>query len=291
MEASRRRLFERGESEHPLTGLKLRVLAAIADLEIATPAQLAGMTAIGLQGVQRHLRDLFDMGLVERSGVPRSAFATPEQANDHTLLHGRAPTIYAVSKEGKGLLLESGAREQVTLLPRFGPKNTLFLAHEVQVRDVRVWLERAKRRYGHEGVTLWETGRDACIGEARPDALFVYRIRERALVGIVEVDRGTEKSPARWKDKFQQYAPLFLSDHIKKATGFQNARVIIVTPDPARTQAIGSVLTSLLPDRRVPEERYWITERKTLDADDLSAPAWWVPERSGCLSLVPDRFL
>ncbi len=73
-------------------------------------------------------------------------------------------------------------------------RSSLFLAHEMAVRDVRVCLEAAGAG-GYE-VESWRDGGDAAIRlrapqgppSARPDARFVYHLGGVVLVGIVEVD-------------------------------------------------------------------------------------------------------
>src|SRR5579872_4752287 len=106
MAPSRKPLFERRESDHPLTPLKLKLLLILAECQILTIPQLAGMTSMSRKAVQLHMRDLFDLGLVARVGIPRSALADLESPNDPSLLWGRAPTIYHLSKDGAKELID-----------------------------------------------------------------------------------------------------------------------------------------------------------------------------------------
>src|SRR5256885_197577 len=103
-----RKLFERGEPEHPLTPHKLRLLRFVAECGILTVPQLSGLSALTEKAVRGHMRDLFDLGLVERAGVPRAAMADADGPNSPDLLWGRAPTIYSLSRVGSLRLVQSG---------------------------------------------------------------------------------------------------------------------------------------------------------------------------------------
>ena len=94
----------------------------------------------------------------------------------------RRPTSTRPTREGLRLLVRAGrAGEDVAEAPApaYGPRNALFLAHELPVRDVRVWLEECARMDEH-AVERWEDGEAAAIpldGPAaprfvRPDAWF-----------------------------------------------------------------------------------------------------------------------
>lgn len=290
--AAYRKLFARSRPDHPLTPKKLDVLRWIGECGILIPPQIQGLTGMSAKAVQNHLLDLYHLGLVERTGVPRAAFSDFGDPGDPGLLFGRAPTLYTLTNEGGRTLLVHQRIEshQLREPPQYGPNNALFLAHEVQVRDVRVWLERCRRAYRHPGVTLWRDGSAAALGRAHPDALFVYRLREATLVGMVEVDRRTEKSPHWWEGKFARYAALFASDVILKATGHHRARVIVVTPDAKRRDGITRILNGLLERSAVPPKRFWITAKSTLDHTDFSA-VWRVAGSEGLQALLPSQEL
>lgn len=300
--SNRRRLFERSQAEHPLTAHKLRLLQFVAESSILTVPQLAKLSRLSEKSVRGHMRDLFDLGLVERIGVPRAALAGLEVANTPELLWGRAPTVYALSKEGAILLVSAGlvSKHEVAERPRFGPKNALFLAHELQVRDVRVWLEQLKFAYPHhEGVVLWRDGAKAIIDlgrntfprQLRPDAWFIYRLKEATLVGLVEVDRGTERSPSRWQEKFVAYAALFAGNTIQELTGHKQARVLVIAPDEYRRDNITTVLAELLPGSTVPPDRFWIADLSVLESTEIRSPRWRVPGREELLPFIPGHLI
>lgn len=280
---SRKALFQRGEADHPITPLKLRLILFLAECQILTVPQLAGLTGMSRKAVQLHMRDLFDLGLVTRVGVPRTALADLDTPNDPSLLWGRAPIIYHLSKDGAKTLVEHGfvSKEDVAVIPELGPKNALFLAHELQVRDVRVWLERLSRQYPHRGVLSWNDGTKSVVGPARPDAVFVYQLGEMTMVGLVEIDRGTERGLNRWREKFAQYQAVYHTDAIAQATGYKVGRVLIICPDARRLENIAIILDRLLQTEPMLPDRLWLTERSTLDTIDLAAPTWRLAGKPG----------
>lgn len=297
----RRKLFARGVPDHPLTPPKLRLLLYVAECSVLTPPQLTGMSGMTLKAVRNHLRDLYDLGMVERAGVPRAALTHQDTPNTPDLLWGRAPTIYTLSKEGTKALVQAGlvSKADVGEIPEYGPKNSLFLAHELQVRDVRVWLEQVRRAYGHPGVERWldgaraviELGREQYPRQARPDAWFTYRFPEATLMGMVEVDRGTERSPSRWHEKFAQYAPLLCGDVVQALTGQKQGRVLVICPNEARRKAVADILEGLLPASQVPPDRFWLTTRAALEGTDLRQTTWRVAGRRELMPLVVGRLL
>ena len=199
--------FERAAPEHPLTPVKLALLSHLAECSFLTVPQLAGLAGSTPKALRGHMRHLFDMGLVERVGVPRVALAEIDAHSRHTLLFGSAPIIYHLSRAGARTLVEAGMAdpEEVKDVPSYGTHNSLFLAHETQVRDMRVWLEVAVRAHGLPGIQSWVDGARTTIGRVRPDAWFTFPLKGATLMGLLEIDRGTERRPATWIEKFAQY--------------------------------------------------------------------------------------
>jgi hypothetical protein len=232
------------------------------------------------------MRELFDAGLVDVMPVSRLALAPPDAPNDASLLYGSAPNLYVPTPRGLELLLHAGLIGKETVkrtAASYGPKNSLFLAHELAVRDVRVWLEGATQAaHGEQQVLAWKDGNEAVLdlghgGSVRPDAWFVHRIgqtenRPSVLVGLVEVDRGTERGDKRWQEKLGAYEELFSGGALKVATGYVNARILVITPDARRRDGlatfIGERSGTMAP-------RFWFAERVVLQHPSLAAPYWW----------------
>jgi len=261
------------------------MLGYLAELRFLSLPQLArlccpsGREDLSERAARRHLRALFDAGMVDALPVSRAALAPPEAGNGASLLYGSAPNVYAPTREGLRALVRSGRSGEDVLkapLPSYGPRNGLFLAHELLVRDVRVWLEGCARAQGHS-VERWEDGEAAAIPlgngrVVRPDAWFAYRMGKVVLVGLVEADRGTERGDRRWGEKLDAYALLFSGEELREATGYVNARVLVVCPDERRRDG----LADLVEREAAPElvGRFWLAERDVLNSVCLRSPVW-----------------
>ena len=270
-----------------LTPTKWEMLRYLAELRFLSLPQLArlccpaGRRDLSERSARWHLRVLFDAGLVDVLPVSRAALAPPGTKNDASLLHGSAPNVYAPTRDGLRLLVRAGhLGEEHTQrsAPAYGPRNALFLAHELLVRDVRVWLEDCARAGGH-GVERWEDGEAAAIPlgkpgasrSVRPDAWFAYRMGQVVLVGLVETDRGTERGDRRWKEKLEAYAALYAGTALREATGYVNARVLVICPNAQRRDGLARLIPQL---SETLAERFWLAEWGALEAADLWLPLW-----------------
>jgi hypothetical protein len=288
-----RKVFERAAPDHPLTPHKLCLLRWVAECGLLTVAQLSGLSDLSEKSVRGHMRDLFDLGLVDRIGVPRAALADVGAPNSPSLLWGRAPAVYSLSRLGIRCLGDSGLLDppRPPCFERYGPKNHLFLAHEVEIRDVRVWLERLRWTYAHPGVSRWFSGSDAKAGPARPDAWFVYEMPSATLVAFVEVDRGTERSPSRWREKFRNYEKLLTGSTVSDLTGYSQARVLVIAPDARRRDDIGSVITACLPGSSIQPDRFWLSAKGVMKDASFTEGVWRVPGRPELMPMVPQTIL
>lgn len=313
--ATRRKRYERAPAPAgllALTPVKVQMLRYLAEMRFLSLPQLAGLCCsaeresaeredLSRKSARKHLRALFDAGLVSVLPVSRLALAPPNAANDASLLYGSAPNVYAPTTEALQLLLRAGLieREWAKRPPvAYGPKNSLFLAHELQVRDVRVWLEvGAAASGGLQQVLAWKDGADAVIelGETsprrvRPDAWFVYQVRlaedggrPTVLVALAEVDRGTERGERHWGEKLAAYGTLFAGNALKEATGYVNARVLIVTPDAQRRDHLAGLITKTTSTLA---SKFWLVEQAALGNLGLTLPVWRVSINSNLQSLT-----
>lgn len=290
---SRRRRYTRspsGVALVSLTPVRVEILCYLAELRFLSLPQIAKLCCpserqdLSEKSARRHMRALFDAGLVSVLPVSRAALASAGTPNDASLLYGSAPNIYATTKTGLETLhqLEMIECDTMRRPANYGPKNSLFLAHELSVRDVRVWLERAARQNGYE-LECWHDSEAALIPldrgqqqvqspfSVRPDAWFVLRLQKAVLVGLVEVDRGTERGERRWREKLAAYEELFASGCLSAVTGYVNARVLVVTPNPKRRDQLSEVIEAA--SSRL-SSRFWISERAVLEGKSLFLPAW-----------------
>lgn len=233
----RRRRFAQGSAKYGMTAAKASVLRYIALCGMLTTGQVERIAAISRKSAYNHLRDLFDLGLTERVAVPYADLHPPTRP-DPAVSWAPGENIHIATKAGLEWLLEAEYVEPEEVRPVTVVKGRL-MAHEVLIRDVRVWLEQCMRVNGGE-VTHWVDGEAAHFSCIWPDAWFLYRLPQgsRTLVGMVEADRKTERGD-RWPKKAAGYAQLIGSDELAEATsGRRNARVLAVTLDWQRRERI-----------------------------------------------------
>jgi len=286
----RRRRYARSASQAncaPLTPVRLEILLFLAELRFLSLPQIAKLCCpsvrqdLSEKSARRHMRALFDAGLVDVLPVSRAALAPSGTPNDASLLYGSAPNVYAPAARGLETLHRVGLADtqaEGRKKPAYGPKNSLFLAHELAVRDVRVWLERVTRKGGYE-LERWQDGEAAAIelsqerapSVVRPDAWFVLRLERAVLVGLVEVDRGTERGDRRWREKLDGYASLFSSGRLSAVTGYVNARVLIIVPDARRRDQLAGTIAEAGEGLA---SKFWISESTVLDEASLLLPCW-----------------
>lgn len=301
--ATRRRRYARVPSSTTfvsLTPTKIKMLLFLAEMRFLSLPQIARLCCpadrrdLSEKSARRQMRALFDAGLVDVLPVSRAALASAEAPNDASLLYGSAPNVYTPTSVGIDALCKAGLRDKQSksrAKPTYGPKNSLFLAHELAVRDVRVWLEEIARKNGYE-LEAWHDGEESIIDlartqtpyQVRPDAWFVLRLPKAVLVSLVEVDRGTERGDRRWSEKLDAYAALFAGDRLPHVTGYVNARVLVITPNTARRDS----LTHLIADQDRPiKSRFWLAVSDVTAVPDLSAEHWRQPMSPVLKPLVP----
>lgn len=286
----RRRRYARSASPAgcaSLTPVRLEILRFLAELRFLSLPQLAKLCCpsarpdLSEKSARRHMRALFDAGLVDVLPISRAALAPPGTPNDASLLCGSAPNVYCPTARGLETLHRAGladGKNAGRMKPAYGPKNSLFLAHELGVRDVRVWLELTARNGGYE-LECWQDGEAAAISlerevapyAVRPDAWFALRLGRAVLVGLVEVDRGTERGDRRWREKLDAYGALFASGRLPAVTGYVNARVLVITPDARRRDLLAGIIMEA---EKGLAPKFWIAEQASLDEVSLLLPHW-----------------
>lgn len=286
----RRRRFMRSESDRPLV-LDLvdqRVLEVLAQVDVASLPQLAEYVGQSAKTTRERMRRLFDGRAVDIIPCTRAALGQDIGPAD---VLGSAPNVYAINPAGRsaaGLMTPLWARAS-----RLGPQSALFLAHALAVTDVLLWLTACERHDPSVSLSSWRAGAQAAIPAtrhlasvtARPDAWFAAACGPGVLVGLVEVDRSTEPlAGRRWADKLSQYEALFDSAGIKRATGYSNARLLVIVPDSARRQRLCSYIEAYASPSLA--SRCWLAERTVLHVPHFGAPLWLRPGRTALVPLV-----
>jgi DNA-binding transcriptional ArsR family regulator len=144
-----------------LTPVRVEILRFLAELRFLSLPQIAklccpsGRKDLSEKSARRHMRALFDAGLVDVLPVSRAALAPPGTPNDASLLYGSAPNVYAVAARGLEVLQRMGLLDRQDAgrkKPAYGPKNSLFLAHErLAGANRKGWRARAGAMGGRRG--------------------------------------------------------------------------------------------------------------------------------------------
>jgi len=221
----------------------------------------------------RRLRELFDHGFLDRIDRPTTG--------------GRAELIYAIWKEG-AKLLSAEQEMQKADLPWKPSKNKVRperLQHELDIVSVHLavdssviatpgvswlfWQDRqeivSRKSWELLNTGSSKTGRLKLI----PDAFFGLQMPKGRTVFFLELDRGTE-APRVFRDKLLVYQLAFERGLVQKATGLRAFRVLTVTPEERRLQALLKLATAM----RHPL-LFWFTTIDMIEvADILSGEAW-----------------
>jgi DNA-binding transcriptional ArsR family regulator len=288
-----------------LTPVRLEILRFLAELRFLSLPQIAKLCCpsprqdLSEKSARRHMRALFDARLVDVLPVSRAALAPPGAPNDASLLYGSAPNVYAPAARGLETLHRAGLADSQAAgrkKPAYGPKNSVFLAHELAVRDVRVWLELAAREGGHE-LECWQDGEAAVISldrqqapfAVRPDAWFVLRLERAVLVGLVEVDRGTERGERHWREKLDGFGALFAGGRLPAVTGYVNARVLVIAPNARRRDQLAELIGTCA--EAALAQRFWLASREGMEQPDVTQWFWKQPGNQKLQPLVPATLL
>lgn len=237
------------------TDRDLEALSVVATIQPVTIAQVSRITG-------RAYSDARDT--LERLCAGRYA----EVRNQKLGLSPNDPNVYTLTYRGATLL-------GITARPWQGTSDT-HVRHELLVRDAAAWIAAAARRHELEMPKIKVRG--VRLGPVTPDAIFDQPITRdaatgalRRLVGLVEVDRGTERGPCRWTEKALGYQTLFAGDTLEQAVGAPRARILVFVPDAARAQTVAALVEQAAPGTA---RHYWFTTHTTLDTPDLTRPVW-----------------
>lgn len=277
-----------------LTPQQLRVFSWIGRLKLADTPQLARACELSRKGVRRTVRPLYNAKLVDLIALPRAALADPDTAMDASWAYGSAPNIWTPTRAGLEFLIRLELIEEAYSPLKLGPANWAYLAHELLIRDARIWLECCQRTHPGHTLERWEMGEQAIIDLARaqpprsirPDASFAYRVGQSVVVAFLEIDRGTERGDRRWAEKATAYSLLLRSGRLPALTGYSRARVLVVTPSPERRDAVADVIARTAPD--VPD-RFWLATTEALTVDSLDVPLWRTAGHTQLQPLVPPQ--
>lgn len=220
-------------------------LRLLRRIEVATPDQLAVLIYPSRRTAFRHLRRLWQLGLLERAPVPP--------------IRGGIPIAYRLTRRGMNRL-------------GYSDRRTGGLAHLRHALDivtaVCALVRRRSDRPEPQPVQLWlpeSIAADAGIDPALPDSVVVLQVDGRSGVLCLETDEATEHAP-------QIQAKLAVYERVlANCVGWH---VVFVVPTTARQSWLRRVARPNLSGRG------WGVVLADLESDGLEAPV--VPlDRSG----------
>ena len=296
--AERRKLFERPEQPRALrlTERHFALLENIAQLRLASSAQLAALDGGSEQNVSRALLALYENGYVERPVA---------QVASRLLHEGSRPMIYGLTRSGAQLLRRHGHEVRRRLLDGIDKERGAgwrFIEHTVAVSEFLVSLELATR--GREDVRLLTRGeiledapksrRDRQVkleasirigGSLRkngvvPDALFGLRFGDESeSYFMLEIDRG-EMPVERYKNTYRTYFAKKMLTYYEAFRqrrhvfdlGIQNFRVLTVTTDQARIERMVSALNVITEGRG--SNMFLFADSEALSRESPLETAW-----------------
>lgn len=229
------------------------ILRDVGQCRYLTSAQLARLHFASPKVVQRRMRALTSMGLLQRfapSEARRAGFRT---------------WWYALSCAGARLVSEAQELPLAEVLPPTRMPRTLgFLAHHALVTDFRLWLAEAcastpefALRY-LPGDTPRGTGQRAVLplpgGRVLPDGAFVLSRGARHALFVLEADRGTEpftgthpssltRKLLAYREAYDTRAETHLADLLQaRVRGF---RILCLVPDEDRQRRLVGLAAQL----------------------------------------------
>nr|WP_246385449.1 replication-relaxation family protein [Armatimonas rosea] len=302
----RRKRFERCQEQGQrvqVTPRRLAILRYLAEQRVLTAKQLALLLPAPEKAIRGHTRALYDAGLLDVIAVSRLALTGSEAINDSSLLFGSAPNLYVLTRDGRNLLFEGGliSKEQrERQSPKYGPRNSFYLAHELAIRDVFVWLEQSRRIWESEPAQ-WHEAKEAYLTlpatqstsacELHPDAWFQVGLGSlapgRKLSAFVEVDRGTERGVTRWREKVLGYYGLFATPSLIPAVlGTTRTRVIVTVPDAVRRDSLAAQIGDITGESGI-AQHFYLVVASDLSPSVWSAPLWQQPNQAALVPLLP----
>ena len=262
---SRRRLFQRQEMERrELTPREHKLLEHVARHRLIASGDLALLDGGSPQNVLRLLRELFDMGLVERPAF---------QVNNWAVA-GPRPMIYGMTNKGVRLL--HGRREEVDHSERNRRAGSVFVHHTAEIaaffarlevgcrnrEDVNLLMQADILAEAPEPTRLLreptrikgqEDGSSARLPSTLiPDGMFALEFADdTAAHFFLELDRGTMPVVRKGMDrtsfarKLQVYLDAWRAGVFEAQFGVRHVRVLTVTPSPERVKTMIAAVKAL----------------------------------------------
>lgn len=202
----------------------LDILRGLAEYRFLSMEQILALYGGGMRNLQRRLRYMFHMGIVDRPDAQKSFPA-------------ERFLIYSLGDEGKKLLLlkDFGRRKEV---------GSPYLLHAMMISQFRATLTLALRKHpNHPKIERWLQGYDlkdalASRGQSTelvPDAFFTIRGDDGARDFFLEADQGN-MSHKLMLAKMRTYWKWHREKKIPQMLGIENFRVLTIAHSEARAE-------------------------------------------------------
>jgi hypothetical protein len=256
-----------------------KIMAALHAFRMLDREQIASL--FGFQSVRRvnsRLRKLYDHGYLSRSFLPA--------------VRGSAKAIYYLGPKGAGIAAqELGLDPQAIKRQR---KHTaevreLFLAHTMELNDVRIAFSRAIRNHPETKMERWISDTD-CVQEYRtallggdqikrfrPDGYFRFWHKGKLNSFFLEHDRST-MTLSRFAGKVEMYLEFARLGYYRERFGVKYFQVLVIVPTLARLENLKTAVETVI------NRLFWFTTFDRVTPDTVLGPVW---QRVGAKGLFP----
>jgi hypothetical protein len=202
----------------------LDILRDLAEYRFSSMEQILALHGGGMRNLQRRLRYMFHMGIVDRPDAQKSFPA-------------ERFLIYSLGDEGRKLLSRKdiGRRKEV---------GSPYLLHAMMISQFHATLTLALRQYHtHPKIERWLQGyglKDALASRGQspelvPDAFFTIRDERGALDFFLEADQSTMAQKLMLA-KIRTYWKWHREKKFQKELGIENFRVLTIAPSEDRAE-------------------------------------------------------
>jgi DNA-binding PadR family transcriptional regulator len=256
-----------------------KIMAALHAFRMLSREQIASLFGFrSTRRVNSRLRKLYDHGYLSRSFQPT--------------IRGSAKAIYYLGPKGAGVAARELGIELKAI--RRQRKHTselreLFLAHTMELNDVRISVSRAIRNHPETKLERWisdtdcaqeyrvaSLGKDA-VRRFRPDGYFRFWHQGKLHPFFLEHDRST-MTLGRFAGKVQMYLEFARLDYYRERFGVKHFQVLVIVPTRTRLKNLKQAVEKVI------DQLFWFTTLEQVTQETVLGPIW---QRAGAEGLFP----
>jgi hypothetical protein len=203
---------------------------------------------------------------------------------------GSGPSLITLGRQAHPILIEQLGLTSTDIRRLRHSFVPLLWLHEAEVRDFRLALDLACQAARPLSLTEWQNECDLRRSPIKvkvattpidlvPDGIFTLTVGERSKRYYLEIDRGTEMAPQRWKSRVKAYL-----HHI----GQEPTPVLIVVPTQKRADQLSRWIQDAASEVGGSPGIFAIGLREKLRENTIvQEPVWQVVGQSSFSSLIP----